>query len=577
MSYSPPLITPFGFENTSQAVIAPSKAAPTAEDWERHRPLIKSLYVDERMKLKDVVSIMSTQHGHNATLKMYKDRIRKWKLEKKHKEGDMLAILRKQTERNAVGKESSFRVRDQPVTIEEVFHYFKRKKNVRDEEAYNAPTPSDVSCRTPSPAPVLVAPENENHIVTTANFAWADLPDQNMAFHYAGTIQNSDGAELNSMTLSHANSVFSKERIFELTLNDMYNLISVDEAIPQSLSAPQTLLVPERLFLAIKNYLDGGFERGCWITDADGYCTALGTRSLENLDPDSDFSNLCVSALKLLDKKLLVEFRRILGKAFRYVEILIRAEHPRTLDSIISCMVLFKRNRCPEIAELLSRYIFNISTTVLGGEHLWTQIWRLIGMLEGESLEQVLTQLWRCTVDRFEEALGPFHLSSLSNNLDFLAGLRITKEESETHLRRLLVRCESESSIPNQQIISIMQYLGWNLIRQSRFAEAEQLGLDISSRAEEQRLLYQRTEALNLIAESQYHQNKRYLAEENLRYSLQLTISEWGRTDQYVLDLKIDLEAWLREWGREDEAERLKAEIEEVIGRDEIDEELEGY
>jgi hypothetical protein len=43
------------------------EAAPTAEDWERHRPLIKSLYVDERMKLKEVVSIMSFQHGHNAT------------------------------------------------------------------------------------------------------------------------------------------------------------------------------------------------------------------------------------------------------------------------------------------------------------------------------------------------------------------------------------------------------------------------------------------------------------------------------------------------------------------------------
>jgi hypothetical protein len=193
MSYFPPISPPFGFENSSQAVFASSMAAPTAEDRERYRPLIKSLYVDQRMKLKEVVSIMSSQHGHNATsvylvltnqyqltyhsLKMYKDRIRKWKLDKKHKEGDMLAILRKQTERNAVGIASSFRVRGQPVTIEEVFRYLKRKKNVRDEEAYNAPTPSDVSCRTPSPAPVLVPPENDNHIVTTANFARADLLD----------------------------------------------------------------------------------------------------------------------------------------------------------------------------------------------------------------------------------------------------------------------------------------------------------------------------------------------------------------------------------------------------------------
>jgi hypothetical protein len=42
---------------------------------------------------------------------MYKDRIKKWGLDKKNKERDMVAILRKKTERDAVGKESSFRVR----------------------------------------------------------------------------------------------------------------------------------------------------------------------------------------------------------------------------------------------------------------------------------------------------------------------------------------------------------------------------------------------------------------------------------------------------------------------------------
>jgi Clr5 domain len=47
--------------------LAPSRAGPTAEDWERYRPLIKRLYVDERMKLKEVVAVMSSQHGHHAT------------------------------------------------------------------------------------------------------------------------------------------------------------------------------------------------------------------------------------------------------------------------------------------------------------------------------------------------------------------------------------------------------------------------------------------------------------------------------------------------------------------------------
>ena len=508
---------------------------------------------------------------------MYKDRIRKWKLDKKHKEGDMLAILRKQTERNAVGKGSSFRVRAQPVTIEEVLHYLKRKKNVRDEEAYNAPTPSDVSCRTPSPAPVLVPPENDNQVVTTANFAWPDLLDQNSESYYVGTLQNSDGTEVNSMILPHANSVVPKEQILELTLNDMHNLISAGEAIPQSLSAPQTLLVPERLFLAIKNYLDGGFERGCWITGADGLCTTLSMLSHENSNAYSDFHNHGISALQLLNSELLVEFRRTLGKALKLVEILIRVEHPRTLDSIIKIVMLFKKGGRPEVAGLLIRYVFNMSKTVWSREHLLTQIWRLFGMLEREALEQVLRQSWRCAIDRFEKALGPFHGSNLDNNVKFFDFAGSTEEEIEPHLRKLLARCESESSIPKSWIMRIMYCLGWSLLRQGRLAEAEQLGLDIVSQAEEQGLNYQQAEALRLLAHSQYYQNKRCLAEENLRHAIKLATPVLGGTHTYILNIMITLEGWLRAWGREDEAERLRAEVSDGIGKDEIDEELDGY
>ena len=141
---------------------------------------------------------------------MYKDRIRKWKLDKKHKEGDMLAILRKQTERNAVGKGSSFRVRGQPVTIDEVLHYLKRKKNVRDEEAYNAPTPSDVSCRTPSPAPILVPLENDNHVITTANSAWPQ--EDEAAFCEAAAVRHQEHKERKERMSTEQKSLRKRER-----------------------------------------------------------------------------------------------------------------------------------------------------------------------------------------------------------------------------------------------------------------------------------------------------------------------------------------------------------------------------
>jgi hypothetical protein len=82
---------------------------------------------------------------------MYKGRIEKWGLDKNKKERDMVAILRKKTERDAVGKESSFRVRGQVVSMESVLHYFERKKGTGKKGISASSTASDISCLTPSP------------------------------------------------------------------------------------------------------------------------------------------------------------------------------------------------------------------------------------------------------------------------------------------------------------------------------------------------------------------------------------------------------------------------------------------
>ncbi len=48
-----------------QHVEMPPLKGPSQADWERHRPLIKQLYVDECMKLKEIMPLM-LQYGHKA-------------------------------------------------------------------------------------------------------------------------------------------------------------------------------------------------------------------------------------------------------------------------------------------------------------------------------------------------------------------------------------------------------------------------------------------------------------------------------------------------------------------------------
>lgn len=44
-----------------------TKQGPSAADWDRVRPIIKGLYIDEARTLKVVMRIMADQHGHKAT------------------------------------------------------------------------------------------------------------------------------------------------------------------------------------------------------------------------------------------------------------------------------------------------------------------------------------------------------------------------------------------------------------------------------------------------------------------------------------------------------------------------------
>jgi hypothetical protein len=119
-----------------------------------------------------------------------------------------------------------------------------------------------------------------------------------------------------------------------------------------------------------------------------------------------------------------------------------------------------------------------------------------------------------------------------------------------------------------------MNYLGWNLYGQNRFAESEQILLDVLSQSRSKGWYSLKVDALQLLARSQLQQGNKSSAEKNLRHSIQLACEAWGMADPLTIELMVFLLGWLRECGREEEADQLQAEITEAVGRDDIDEEL---
>ena len=97
---------------------------------------------------------------------MYKDRINKWKIDKKIKGEEMKAIIRKRAQRSRAGKKSAFRIRDSQVSQIKIVRYRKAKGLSSEEQALRlrAPMPAELFCYTPLLSPlstpqVLETPE----------------------------------------------------------------------------------------------------------------------------------------------------------------------------------------------------------------------------------------------------------------------------------------------------------------------------------------------------------------------------------------------------------------------------------
>ena len=91
---------------------------------------------------------------------MYKDRIRKWQIDKKIKSHEMRAIIRKQAQRSRTGKKSLFFLRNSQVPEHKVNRYRKAMKLLSEDQALilRAETPPGLVCHTP-PASPLATPE----------------------------------------------------------------------------------------------------------------------------------------------------------------------------------------------------------------------------------------------------------------------------------------------------------------------------------------------------------------------------------------------------------------------------------
>lgn len=139
-----------------------------SEDWQQFRSIIKKLYRNDQMKLRDVRKYMEEKYNFVASEKQYKDRLAVWGVRKNIKAKEVQFMIRKQKKRATRGKRTAFRVGGQEVDSKRIARFISRYSSLWENEEDNsdnqeAETPSDMSCYTPEPEgnlPATFASEN---------------------------------------------------------------------------------------------------------------------------------------------------------------------------------------------------------------------------------------------------------------------------------------------------------------------------------------------------------------------------------------------------------------------------------
>jgi tetratricopeptide (TPR) repeat protein len=477
---------------------------------------------------------------------MYKYRIQRWGLDKNIKEPEAWEILRLKAEREAIGKESEFRVRGKSVSIDDVLRYFRRKGIPDPEKRIEVrESPPPVECWTPPPSPSITATSGgkdvENDLAALPSLE--GIPSSSSGMPYVQENQSQSNAKAMSMILAY------------------------EHEVPRAPLPSQTFLAPEKLFTSIRNYYAGAFSSGIFENDEKGQLrharSPLGNNGLNNIP--FDFFELCDSGSALMKSGALEEGRRHLSKASALARDLIDGQNPRVLDRFFQSVILLCERDMNEIVTIFRKF-FQAIGKMFDHRNPLGQIFTQIGSFDESQFTLLMIQARLCVSASLADLWGVFHPTVLRCYMDTLR--RERSINSLNRLRDLKVQAEQMLSKDDRRILRLKYAYGAALHDFGRHAEAVEALQDCLQHS-------LRTGSTSLASNSHakigqaYHKlgcNRE--AELNVRKSIDLAIVD--KAYNLLPGLKTLLRIWYAEWGREDEAEKVKDEIDEQLGPDDV-------
>ncbi|KAI8223099.1 hypothetical protein K4K54_006390 [Colletotrichum sp. SAR 10_86] len=296
--------------------------ATTEELWTCHQGVITRLYKDENRPLKEVKQIMETEYFFHATERMYKTRIKRWGLDKKFKEAEILALLKLKRDRDAVGKNTRFAIRNQDVDWGRVVHYLKRRPDLQDTLRLSAAAGSDKS---------VVQWDRVVQYLSERPDLRADL-----------------------------------EAVAGLDV-----VCRTPSPVPEPLDPAPGLRFTDEILRILGGFFDGVFQDSVWSVVDGALCTRGRRPSRKRLNK---WCGVMGGVYELLGRGETEAATTILKNEYNFIKWIVQNSDPE-LTYFLCYNVL---QQPPQVSDVLVPYAYGMYATVLGERHPLTLIWRRI-------------------------------------------------------------------------------------------------------------------------------------------------------------------------------------------------------
>ncbi|KAF4870028.1 hypothetical protein CGCSCA1_v010809 [Colletotrichum siamense] len=346
-------------------IVTKSKVYATEDHWTCHRGIITRLYRDENKTLKEVKQIMEETYYFHATERMFKTRIKRWGLDKKFKEAEVLAMLQVKNKRDAAGKKTRFTVRNQEVEWERIAHYLKRRPDLQRDPRYASPDQDQDAQRE-----LVRLLKGEPGLVTGAGAV--DEQDYEAVARYG----------IRCRTPS-------------------------PPPMPRVIDPAADLRIPDEILRLMKGFFDGAFQGRMWTMVDDTLCAA-GQRAPSRDRPNRWGDFMSDTHRHIVGRR--GDFRGAHAALCAQLDVLrwiIKDQDPEL--AFFLCYSVLSQPR--DISEWLLPHICTLHEQVHGPRHPLTLIWARIRRVDRRERVRILHSLVKYGAKDLEKRLGLLNIT----------------------------------------------------------------------------------------------------------------------------------------------------------------------